>query len=338
MTRALVIGGTGFLGLAVVDELLARGVEVSVSRRKHSITLLAKRRPVAFVHAALEEPDALVEAMRGMDVVYMMAGHYPRYSIAREEAIAYGVLGVRNVCRAALEAQVPRLVYASSTASLAPVPPGRAANEDDLPTKCPTESTYRAVKWRMEREVEAHRAKGLGVITTLPGGCFGPGDLRLGTGGIVVGTVTAQLPWFVDGTIPFVDVSDVAAAHAALATHPAPAPRYCLGGHAIRVRALLEEIATRFGGRVPPVELDADAAREAADRDERRAAPSRGRVPIPRELVDIVLAGQAISSTRAESDLGFRARPIVETLRRAHTWFAANGLLNPRPSKEARCP
>lgn len=338
MTRALVIGGTGFLGLAVVDALLARGIDVSVSRRKRSITLLAKKRPVTFVPAELEDRRSLAEAMRGVDVAYMMAGHYPRYSLDAQGAIDQGVLGIRNVCAAALEAGLPRLVYASSTASLAKAPFLRPADEDDIPAECPRESTYRAVKWHMERELEAHIARGLPAVTTLPGGCFGPGDLRVGTGGILVGTVTGRLPWYVEGVIPFVDVDDVADAHAALATHAAPAARYCLAGHWVRVSTLLKEIAARFGGRAPHIELGPEAARETADRDERRAAPRRERVPVPRELVDIVLAGQPVSSQRAAADLGFKPRPLEETLDRSHAWFLAHGLLNPQPLKEARCP
>ena len=45
--RALAIGGTGFIGLNLVDELLAQGAQVRVTRRKRSATILLQGRSAA---------------------------------------------------------------------------------------------------------------------------------------------------------------------------------------------------------------------------------------------------------------------------------------------------
>ena len=289
MTSALVVGGTGFIGLAVVDSLLARGIDVTVSRRRRSITALVRKRPVELVRASLDEPEALEEAMRGHDMVFVTAGYYPRYSLDLEEAVETGLRGVRNACEAALRADVGRFVYTSSTGALAQAPASRPADERDIAPERPEGSVYRALKWAMEREVERHVARGLPAVTILPGGCFGPGDLRLGTGGILVGAVRGLLPWYVDGIVPAIDVADVAEAHVEAALAPSPSPRYCVAGHSITVGELLRIIVARYGGRVPDVCLGPEEARDRADADERRAAPTKSRVPIPRELVDVVI-------------------------------------------------
>jgi dihydroflavonol-4-reductase len=329
MSRAVVVGGTGFIGLAVVDALIEAGVTVKVTRRKRSITALVRKRPVELVAGSLSDEDSLAEAFRGQDAVVVTAGHYPRYSLDLDASVKVAVDEIRNACRAAHRVGVPRLVFTSSTGSLAPAPAGRPADERDVPPDMPRDSVYRAVKWAMEREVEAWAAEGLNAVTMLPGGCFGPGDLRLGTGGILVGAVRGELPWYVDGVVPIVDVADVARAHVAAALRDPPRDRYCIGGRAIRVRALLERIVGRYGGRVPP-QLGLNEARERADAAEREAAPHRRRVPVPRELVDVVASGQAVSSARAEADLGVRFRPMDETLDRAHAWFDKNGYLQTR--------
>ncbi len=324
--RALVIGGTGFIGLATVDALLAAGLDVRVSRRPRSITALVRKREVELVPAAFDDHESLVAAMRGCDVVFMCAGHYPRYSIDRDGAIEQGVAGVRAVCRAALTADVGRLVFTSSTGALALAPPGRAADEDDIPEAMPTESVYRAVKWAMEREAEAWASRGLPVTTILPGGCFGPGDLRLGTGGILVGAVRGLLPFYVEGIVPVVDVADVAFAHVAAALHAAPRARYCVAGRAVLVSELLSRVTARHGGAIPPV-VEPEEAIALADAAEREAAPKKARVPVPRELVDVVIAGQRVSSSRAREDLGVRFRPLEDTLERAHAFFVSVGYL-----------
>lgn len=320
MKRALVIGGTGFLGLALVDALQAAGVEVTVTRRKHSITLFAGKRRVQWVDGDLDQPESLGPAMEGFAHVFLAGGHYPRYSTARAESIERGVTQIRNAAEAARAAGA-RLIYTSSIASLAEKADGSASNEDDIPREAPAESVYRAVKWSMERELERQVATGLDAVTLLPGGCLGPGDARLGTGGLLVGTVRGVLPWMVDGRVHVVDVRDVAAAQLMAAEEAERGARFVLSGHERKLSELLTHVAQRFGGRAPGERLDAEAARQRADAEERAAEATKGRVPMPRELVDIINWGVPLSSARATEALGFAPRPLDETLDDAHAWF-----------------
>jgi dihydroflavonol-4-reductase len=173
----------------------------------------------------------------------------------------------------------------------------------------------------MERELERQVALGLDAVTVLPGGCLGPGDARLGTGGLLVGTVRGALPWMVDGRVHVVDVRDVAQAHLRAAQAADAGARFVLSGHEHKLSELLERVARRFGGRAPAERLDAEAGRQRADAEERAAEPTKGRVPMPRELVDIINWGVPLSSARAAAQLGFAPRPLNETLDDAHAWF-----------------
>ena len=332
--RALVIGGTGFIGLNLVDALIAHGDSVRVTRRKRSATILLQGRPVELVDGSLEEPEKLARAMTGCDVAFLTGAYYPRYSIDLEASLAEGVGGVRNACEAARMSGLPRLVYTSTIATLARAPADRPADERDIAAERPAGSVYRAVKWAMQREVELARQRGLDVVTMLPGGCVGPWDVRLGTGSVIVGVIRAALPWWVDGIVNLVDVRDVARAHVAAATR-ATADRYCLAGHDVRVGWLLRHIASRYGGRVPDLQLSPDEARTRSDADEREAAPHRRRVAVPRELVDMATSGQCVSSARARSQLGVELSSLDGALDRAHDWFVRHGYL-PRTNTRAR--
>ncbi len=332
MKRALVIGGTGFIGVNLVDALLAEGVAVRVTTRPSSATLLLRKRNVERVPGSLEEPEALETAMRGCDTVFLAGAYYPRYSLDLTAACEEGVRGVRNACEAALRADVPRFVYTSTIATLGPPPPGRIADERDVLPSMPEDSVYRGAKWAMEHEIEAARAKGLSIVTTLPGGCVGPNDVRIGTNAFLVGVIRGALPWFVDGTVNMVDVGDVARAHVLAAEMPSGS-RYAIGGHDLRIRELLERVAQRFGGRVPELELGLEEARERASADERAAAPKRERVPIPREMVDLIGCGQPVSNQRAEQELGLKFTPLDEALDRARAWLARLKLVPNEPRR-----
>jgi dihydroflavonol-4-reductase len=222
--------------------------------------------------------------------------------------------------------RLPHLVYTSSIATLGPAPPGRLADERDVARAAPEDSVYRAVKWEMEQELEGWMSRGLSASIMLAGGCLGPWDLRLGTGGVLVALARGELPWWVDGWASLVDVDDVARAHVEAALQRAHG-RFCLSGHDLWVRDLLSMVAARWGGRVPGPPLSPEAARARADAEEQEAAAQRLRVPVPRELVDMALAGQPVSSRRAARELGFAPRPLEETLDRAHAFYVRCRLL-----------
>ena len=326
------MGGSGFIGSNVVEELLNGGVPTRVTRHRTSPRLLVRDKGVEVVDASLEDSESLRRAIDGCDVVFFTAGHYPRYSIDLGASLATGLLGVKNVCDAALAVGVERLVYTSSVASLARVPDGETAAETDIPASMPADSVYRAVKWSMERAVEQAVREGLPAVTILPGGCLGPGDLRLGTGAFVVGIVREKLPFWVDGDVSLVDVGDVARAHLAAAAAPSGS-RFCVAGHTVRVEWLLRHVALRFGGSVPALRLSIDEAKQRADEEERAAAPRRARVALPRELVDTIACGQPTSNARAEKDLGVRITPLDRALDRAHAWYVRVGLLPQHQSR-----
>ena len=143
--RALVVGGSGFIGLHVVDALLASGAEVRVTRRGPTPTMALRKRPVELVPANMDDRASLTAAMRGCDVAFVVAGYYPRYSTDLAASLRTGAVGIRNACDAAIATGV-RLVYTSSVAALGPARDGAVADELDVAPADPAEGVYPTVK------------------------------------------------------------------------------------------------------------------------------------------------------------------------------------------------
>src|SRR3954468_6011870 len=109
--RSVVVGGMGFLGGALVNDLCSRGDEVTVFVIKPAST--ASVRPWGFadvphVQGDIRDLEALLRTFRGADEVYHMAGKLGTTELERERhaAVEVNVLGTLNVFEAALQAGV----------------------------------------------------------------------------------------------------------------------------------------------------------------------------------------------------------------------------------------
>jgi dihydroflavonol-4-reductase len=326
--KALVLGGSGFLGLNIIDALRAAGHEVIATRRRSSNTIFLRRLKVPMVTASLEDPESLARAMDGADVVYFAAGHYPRYSVDTGAQVTEAVSGARNVIDAVRRTGAARLVYTGSVVSVGRPEGGRRARETDGVAEVPPGSTYFAVKVALERELMRHRD--LDIVHLLPTGCLGPYDHKVGTGFFVVGLATGALDVFVDGRTNLVDARDVARAHVAAAERGRPGERYILGGHDVTVGELVRQMADILGVDIPGRELTPDEALALATEEEERCVREggKGRPKLSREIVDMILYGQHVDSSRAEMELGFSARPLADTIEASHRWYRDNGYVS----------
>lgn len=329
---ALVLGAGGFLGLNLVEELLAAGVAPRCGRRGRGNVLVLRKLQVPLVRAELDAPLELEQAMDGCATVFHLAGHYPRLSIDPTGALATGLGQLRNVLEAAASAGVKRLVYVSSAATAAPAPSGSSDETDVYPAR-PGHGAYHDLKWEMERVALAEDR--FEVVVACPGACLGPWDLRVGTSALLVATARGLDPPHPDGWINLIDARDVATALLRLSTLPSPPRRVLLSGGNHRLHPLLRELALHYGVAPPSPPLAADRAIALADAEEARAAREGGRPAVAREIVDLIVRGVPLDTRLAEDALGLRCRPLAETLSATDAWARRMRLIPDGPHLEA---
>jgi dihydroflavonol-4-reductase len=334
--RALVLGAGGFLGVNLVEALIAAGAPPRCGRRPGGNVLALRRLGAELAVADLDDPPSLRRSMAGCDVVFHAAGHYPRWSFDPEAAMSTGMRQLEAVIDAAASSGVQRLIYVSSTATAAPrvsaaggVEP---SDERDRHPRAPGHGTYHDLKWAMEER--ALFEDRLEVVVACPGACIGPWDLRLGTSALLVALARGLDPPHPDGVVNVVDVRDVALALVALARHPTPPPRVLLSGGNHRVHELLISLSRRYGVAPPSPPLSPDRARGLADAEERRAAAERDRPRISREIVDLIVHGVPLDTTLAETALGLRWRTLEETLSAFDAWARRMRILPSRSPME----
>jgi nucleoside-diphosphate-sugar epimerase len=120
-SRVLVIGGAGFIGSHIVDQLVAepvaeiRVLDNLVRGKVGNIDRALRDERVRFVEGSVADRDTLAAAFDGVDYVFHLAALW-LYECVHEPraAVDVNIGGTWNVIEAALEANVRRVVYSSS--------------------------------------------------------------------------------------------------------------------------------------------------------------------------------------------------------------------------------
>jgi 2-alkyl-3-oxoalkanoate reductase len=173
--RALVTGGTGFLGRRLVDRLLAEGRSVVVLARRPAPDLLGQG--VEFVAGAIEERTALERACTGVETVFHVAAKVGVWG-PYEQFFRANVLGTRSLLEVARRAGVKYFVH-TSTPSVVYNGKDLAGADESLPltTDCPC--AYPLTKAVAEQEVLAANAENFRTVALRPHLIWGCGDPHL---------------------------------------------------------------------------------------------------------------------------------------------------------------
>src|SRR5574341_891064 len=116
--KTFVTGGSGFVGSAVVLELLKRGKSVrALVRSRERLGNLAGL-DVELVEGDLLDCDSLHRALEGCDQVYHLAAIYANWVRDKSTITRVNVQGTRNLWQACLDRGIARVVHTSSTAAL----------------------------------------------------------------------------------------------------------------------------------------------------------------------------------------------------------------------------
>jgi len=171
--RALVTGGGGFLGRAIVEALVSE---------RHAVTVVGRQAypEIVALGARCLQLDVsradLTAAFRGHDVVIHSAAKAGVWG-DRAEYLQTNVEGTRNVVAACRGAGVPRLVYTSSPSVVFDGHDHESVTERPYPDRY--EAAYPETKAAAERQVLAANDDSLATVTLRPHLIYGPRDPHL---------------------------------------------------------------------------------------------------------------------------------------------------------------
>jgi dihydroflavonol-4-reductase len=322
----LITGATGYIGSAVMRELLNNGQDVRCLVRQTSSVKNLDGLRLELSCGDITDIGSVRRAVNGCDTVYHLAALYANW--LPDSGLMYRVNeeGTRNVMQACLDAGIRKIVYCSSVAALGAH--GRTpADESARFNLNPTKDHYYISKHRAEQVALQFIRRGLPAVIVNPSNPIGPRDISpTPTGALIISIIKKRIPAYVDGGLNLIDVTDCARGFAAAMEKGRIGEKYILGNTNVSIKEYFDLIVKAAGkGLSPFFRLPAWLA-VFSGFGYQALARLNGKPPIT--SASWVRVGSNYSwwncaKAREELDLG--QRPVGESIAEAVRWFEVNG-------------
>jgi dihydroflavonol-4-reductase len=325
--KAFVTGATGFVGSHVARVLAEQGADLRLLVRSGSDLRNLEALKADRVVGDLRDPGSLEKGMAGCEVVFHVAADYRLWVRDPDQMYRANVEGTRAILEAARKNGVRRVVCTSSVATMGFTANGRPADENSPVSLEAMIGHYKRSKFMAEQVAMAAGRSGMDVVVVNPTTPVGEQDIKpTPTGRIIVDFLKKKFPAYVDTGLNLVDVRECARGHVAALDKGRSGERYILGSENLTLKQILDKLAAITGLRSPRVRVPYVMALATGVVDEVVTGHILGREP--RATIDAVRMGRKkmfASSAKAERELGWKVVPVDGALRRAVTWFQANG-------------
>jgi len=329
--KALVTGGTGFIGANLVRALLKKGFSVRVLVRPNSDLRNLKGLAVELTPGDVRDRASLKAAMAGCEVVFHSAALYSFWVRPRSLIYEVNVDGTRNVLQTALELGVERVVYTSSVAALGLPEDGRPADEETPVDPRKIVGDYKKSKYLAQEVALAFTKKGLPVVIVNPSFPVGPYDVKpTPTGQVIRDFLSRRMPAYLDTGMNVVAVEDVALGHLLAMERGRVGQCYILGGENLTLKELLFTLSEITGLPAPKMRLPYWPILAMSYLNAGLCRLSGGTPRMTPETVRMSRHHMFYSPKKAVEELGFPQTPAKEALCRAVDWFLQQGKLSAR--------
>ncbi len=324
----LVTGATGFLGSALVTELLRQKQPVHILARDVKKAREQFGEAVTIIPGEITEAKHVQQAVDGATVIYHLVGRLYHPSVPTELYRRTHVEGTRillDACKG--QNQLQRIVHCSTTGVFG-VTGKTPASEDAL--YAPT-NPYEATKLEGEQlALKAYQEDGLPISVIRPGLVYGPGDIHLlgffvsikkGLFRVINGGKAELHPVYID---------DMTAAFLLCAERPEALGRsYNIAGErAVTIQELGTAIAHSLGRELPKGSIPLWLANLASDIFTTVPGMQGEKAPLTRSRVKFLTNSRVYDIRRAKAELGYASRVDLEQgMKLTAAWYQKHGYL-----------
>ena len=320
--KTLVTGGSGFVGRAVVLELLAQGRPVRVLARNPEHPALAGL-AVEVALGDLRDRASLESALTGCSRLFHVAADYRLWVPDPEAMYAVNVEGTRNLLAAARAQGVSRVVYTSTVGALGNPGDGTPGSEATPVSLSDMVGHYKRSKFLAEQVALEFAAQGLPLVVVNPSTPVGPWDWRpTPTGQMIVDFLKGRMPAYLETGLNLIHVNDVARGHLLAEAKGEVGEKYILGHENLSLSQLFQLLAEISGRPAPRVKLPYWPVLALAYIDEFWTGHIRGKKPrMPLTAIRMARKFMYFDNKKAVEYLGLTLTPVRQALTDAVAWF-----------------
>ena len=250
--KSLVTGANGFVGSAVARCLLEAGHEVRCLVRAGSDQSNLKGLPVEISEGDLRDVASLKRAVTNCENLFHVAADYRLWVPDPETMYEINVKVTQELILAASGADVSRIIYTSSVATLGINLDGNPADENTPSSLNNMTGHYKRSKFLAEQVVQHLTDKHqLPLVIVNPSTPVGPRDVKpTPTGQIVLDTLCGRMPAYMSTGLNVAHVDDIAQGHLLAYTHGKTGERYILGGENLHLIQILQAVDEIIGKKI----------------------------------------------------------------------------------------
>ena len=321
-----VTGATGFIGTALLSELLSHGYRVHAITRQNPPAFNLSHNHLTWHQADLTDKDSMRNAISGCNAVCHCAGiiSFARKDLPRLHHV--NVEGTKTLIEACHKEDVKKFLLVSAAATIGcSKESNRSLNEEYMFEPHPSQ-TYAYTKKLAEDLVRRASGNGMDTVIVNPCTVYGPGDHSMNSGAIIRDVLQGRLRIAPPGGTTVVAVEDVAQGIRLALERGQNGERYLLANERMEFVDLLSTIADLVG--VKPVRRKIPRLLYypgmAAASILEGVLSSR----VSREMISSLFQYKYYDASKAREELGWAPRvPFPEAVQRALEYYRENDLL-----------
>ena len=329
--KCIVTGATGHIGNVLIRELIQSKYEVTAFVLKGDNIEHLKDLPIQFAYGDVRDKESLMQAFKGMDIVFHLAGMIEIGNGNKKKIYEVNVGGTQNVWQACKEAKVKKLVYTSSVHAIAEKKIGEVITEATTFSKKLVKGTYAKTKAEATKYLLENKDKGVEVIIVHPSGVIGPYEyIPSNLGQLIIDCANKKIGAYLKGGYNFVDVRDVASGIVAACEKGRAGECYILAGHQVSVKELMHNIEEITGVKAPKFKIARWFAYITGFMSEIYYKIVKEKPLFTSYAVYTLGTNSDFSIEKAKKELGYQVRDMKVTLKDTIVWLKQEGKIHLR--------
>ena len=317
---AFVTGSTGFLGLHIVKQLAEEGWDVIALRRSTSRTSDLDKMSVTQVEGDVLNIPSLVAAIPdNVDAIFHVAADTSMWEKKNEWQNKVNIEGTRNVVNVALKKNAGRLIHTSSIGAFGK--PGGEEVSETTPSKAMESGiNYYKSKFFAEQEIHNGIKKGLDAVILNPCQIVGSLDYNY-TPLIFENLKKGAMKGIPQGSSVIGHVRDYAKAHVVAYEKGRTGENYLLGGVHATYQEVFNTVGELLNIKTPTRPLPKSLLNLVAFILGKVSLITNAEPLLTPEKVTLLNDTMAVSSKKAEEELGFSTCSLNEMFNDCYQWM-----------------